>query len=123
MSLFTWSGRWRSRGDTVQHMQVTPSPDAPVNGFEILDKVASLPISTWRYAWEPEHVRHLGPMAQDWKAAFGFGEKDTIIPFVDANGIAMVSIQALHRRIIELEQVVFSTQRAAQPPPESKPVL
>ncbi|MGI5291143.1 tail fiber domain-containing protein [Nonomuraea polychroma] len=97
-------------------MQVTPNFDAPVNGAEILDKVASLPISTWRYAWEPEHVRHLGPMAQDWKATFGFGEEETVIPFVDANGVAMVSIQALHRRIIELEQVISSMQRTTRLP-------
>ncbi|MGR6924278.1 tail fiber domain-containing protein [[Actinomadura] parvosata] len=119
MNLFAWIGRRRSRGGAVQHMQVTPDSATPVNGYEILDKVASLPISTWRYAWEPEHIRHLGPMAQDWKATFGFGEEDTIIPFIDANGVAMVSIQALHRRIIELEQVISAMPRANQLPPDS----
>jgi endosialidase-like protein len=76
---------------------------APVNGFTILDSVARLPISTWRYEWEPEDVRHLGPMAQDWKAMFGLGgPDDTRIPVVDVCGVALVAIQALQREITEL---------------------
>ncbi|MBB4936544.1 hypothetical protein FHR32_000849 [Streptosporangium album] len=78
----------------------------PVNGYDILDKVAGLPISSWRYEWEPDHVRHLGPMAQDWHATFGLGDTDTMIPGVDANGVALVAIQALHRRITDLEQIL-----------------
>ncbi|MFC4562481.1 tail fiber domain-containing protein [Nocardiopsis mangrovi] len=74
-----------------------------MNGFEVLDKVAALPISTWRYDSEPDHVRHLGPMAQDFHAAFGFGQGDTAIPVVDASGVALVSIQALYRLVGELE--------------------
>lgn len=76
----------------------------PVNGFQVLDKVATLPVSTWRYHWEPPQVRHLGPMAQDWKAAFGFGEHDTVINLIDANGVTLVSVQALYRLMADLRQ-------------------
>lgn len=96
----------------------------PVNGFQILNQVADLPISTWRYHWEDPQVRHLGPMAQDWAAAFGLGRDDTRIALVDANGVALVSIQALYRLIGELRQEVtdlrgqvdhlLGTQRAAE---------
>ncbi|MET7887430.1 tail fiber domain-containing protein [Streptomyces avermitilis] len=55
------------------------APVGPVNGYAVLETVAALPISTWRYLWEPEGVRHLGPMAQDWHAAFGFNQDDTTI--------------------------------------------
>ncbi|WP_324613883.1 tail fiber domain-containing protein [Streptomyces sp. CB00316] len=47
----------------------------PVNGCQVLEQVLQLPVSTWRYHWDPPHVRHLGPMAQDWWKAFGVGEK------------------------------------------------
>jgi hypothetical protein len=77
-----------------------------VNGFEILNLVADLPISTWRYQWEGPQVRHLGPMAQDWAATFGLGEDDTRIALVDANGVALVSVQALYRLIGDLRQEV-----------------
>jgi hypothetical protein len=81
-------------------------PVEPVNGFQILNKVADLQISTWRYHWESPEVRHLGPMAQDWAAMFGLGEEDTRIALVDANGVALVSIQALYRLIANLQQEV-----------------
>jgi hypothetical protein len=81
-------------------------PVEPINGFQILDQVADLPISTWRYHWEGPQVRHLGPMAQDWAATFGLGEDDTRIAMVDANGVALVSIQALYRLVGDLRQEV-----------------
>jgi hypothetical protein len=90
-----------------------------VNGFEVLTKLTGLPVSTWRYRWEPPGVRHLGPMAQDWHAAFGLGQGDTTIPVVDAHGVLLVAIQALHRQVDELRAEVDQlrqqpTQRAAQ---------
>ncbi|MGI5339477.1 tail fiber domain-containing protein [Streptomyces sp. CA-181903] len=84
---------------------------AVVNGFAVLEKVLALPVSTWRYNWEEPHVRHLGPMAQDWWAAFGLGGSDTAITCADANGVALVSIQALHRRLTELQRQVDSLTR------------
>lgn len=81
-------------------------PVEPVDGFAILDRVATLPISCWRYRWEDAHVRHLGPMAQDWAATFGLGSDDTRIPVVDASGVALLSIQALHRLVGELRAEV-----------------
>lgn len=74
----------------------------PVNGYQVLAQVVQLPVSTWRYHWEPAHVRHLGPMAQDWWKAFGIGENDRTICCTDANGVAIVAIQALHRELTEL---------------------
>ncbi|MCZ1004125.1 tail fiber domain-containing protein [Streptomyces mirabilis] len=85
----------------------------PVNGYAVLETAAALPISTWRYLWEPEGVRHLGPMAQDWHAAFGFNQDDTTIPVVDGLGVALVCIQALHRRVEELTAEVDRLREAA----------
>ncbi|MEU2242553.1 tail fiber domain-containing protein [Streptomyces sp. NPDC018338] len=89
------------------------APAGAVNGFEVLETVAALPISTWRYLWEPEEVRHLGPMAQDWHAAFGFNQDDTRIPVVDGLGVALVCVQALHRRVEELTAEVGRLREAA----------
>jgi len=75
----------------------------PVDGYEILDKLVALPISTWNYTWDPPTTRHLGPMAQDFMATFGLGDDDKVINMVDANGVNMVAIQALHRKIQALE--------------------
>jgi hypothetical protein len=69
-----------------------------VNGSDILGKVLSLPISTWAYK-ESSDILHLGPMAQDFHAAFGLGEKPTTIATIDTSGVALASIQALYELI------------------------
>ncbi len=68
---------------------------APLNEDAVLAKVATLPISRWSY--KTEHgVRHVGPMAQDFYAAFGVGEDDRHITSIDEDGIALAAIKALH---------------------------
>ncbi|MEZ0091804.1 hypothetical protein ABH925_002976 [Streptacidiphilus sp. EB129] len=89
------------------------APVGAVNGYAVLETVAALPVSTWRYLWEPEDVRHLGPMAQDWNAAFGFNQDDTKIPVVDGLGVALVCVQALHHRVEELTAEVDRLRAAA----------
>jgi hypothetical protein len=101
-----------------------PSPPAqpdltPVNGGEVLEKLAALPISTWNYVFDDASVRHLGPMAQDFAAAFGLGDSDKVINMVDANGVVMVAIQALYRRVQALEAEVSALRGARdEPTPE-----
>lgn len=66
----------------------------PVDPHEVLRRVARLPIETWSY--RGESVRHLGPMAQDFAAAFGLGADDRHIHALDAAGVALAAIQGLH---------------------------
>jgi hypothetical protein len=67
----------------------------------VLAKVAALPLSTWNYKAQDPAIRHLGPMAQDFKAAFGVGETDTGITGVDADGVALAAIQGLNQKLEE----------------------
>jgi hypothetical protein len=66
----------------------------PADTGVILDKLAALPISTWTFKQEPSGT-HIGPMAQDFHAAFGLGNTDAGIMTVDADGVALAAIQAL----------------------------
>jgi hypothetical protein len=59
-----------------------------------LAAVVALPIERWSYRDEP--ARHLGPMAQDFAAAFGLGQDDRHIFPLDAAGVALAAIQGLH---------------------------
>lgn len=72
----------------------------------MLERLAALPISVWSYRFDDESVRHLGPMAQDFASTFALGSSDRVIDVVDANGVCMASIQALHRRLAEVEAEV-----------------
>jgi hypothetical protein len=73
----------------------------PADTAEILRKVSELPISQWTYTNEPADVRHLGPMAQDFRSSFGLGSDDRTYHSVDAHGVALAAIQALERRVVE----------------------
>ena len=74
---------------------------AAVNAREVLGRVVSLPIETWNYLSQGPAIRHIGPMAQDFHAAFGVGEDDTHINMVDANGVALAAIQGLYELVQE----------------------
>ncbi len=73
----------------------------PVNARDVLAKVSSLSISTWSYT-NSAGTRHLGPMAQDFRAAFGLGETDRGIASVDADGVALAAIQGLNQKVEDL---------------------
>jgi hypothetical protein len=74
---------------------------APVDGRDILARLVTIPIETWNYKAEDPTVRHIGPMAQDFAEAFGVGEDDKRIHMIDASGVALASIQALHKVVLE----------------------
>jgi hypothetical protein len=84
---------------------------APVDTAEILKKVGALPISTWSYTSEPAEIRHLGPMAQDFRASFGLGNDDRSYHSVDAHGVALAAIQALERIVAEQEKRIQRLER------------
>jgi hypothetical protein len=70
-----------------------------VNSQDILARLVALPISGWRYTNEVTGIRHVGPMAQDFRSAFGLGHGDKLIEFVDAQGVAMAAIQGLNEKV------------------------
>jgi hypothetical protein len=73
-----------------------------VDGQTVLSRLAALPIATWNYKAQPDSIRHMGPTAQDFSAAFGLGEDDRHISTVDAQGVALAAIQALYQTVVEL---------------------
>ncbi|MFD4179612.1 tail fiber domain-containing protein [Rhodococcus sp. NPDC058514] len=86
----------------------------PAGADEVLQRLAEMPLSVWTYGFDHPSVRHMGPMAQDFAAAFGLGSTDQRIAAVDANGVCMVAVQALHRRLIELETEVAQLRSARE---------
>jgi len=94
VSLAAGSGTWTSMSDRNSKEEFQP-----VNPLAVLDQVAALPLSTWRYKTQDASVRHIGPMAQDFKAAFAVGESDTGITTLDADGVALAAIQGLNQKL------------------------
>jgi hypothetical protein len=83
---------------------------AEVDVDAVLAGVVDLPLSTWSYTADDPRVRHIGPMAQDFSAAFGVGEDDRHIHVVDSSGVALAAIQALAARLAEAEQQIAKLQ-------------
>jgi hypothetical protein len=74
----------------------------PVNSREVLAKVAALPLSRWNFR-DDKSSEHIGPMAQDFYAAFGVGPDDKHIATVDADGVALAAIQGLNQKLEQKE--------------------
>jgi hypothetical protein len=71
----------------------------PINTLDILGKVCDLPITEWNLISQDPSIRHLGPMAQDFRAAFGLGDSDRHISTSDADGVAFAAIQGLNAKL------------------------
>jgi len=99
--LHAGSGTLASASDRALKTNVEPIDDTA-----ILDRVAAMPISKWSYISE-HGVRHVGPMAQDFYAAFGLGEDDKHITSIDEEGVAYAAIQALQGRLQNLKAIAL----------------
>jgi hypothetical protein len=71
----------------------------PVDQTRIRAKPAAMLVSEWSDTAQGSGVRHLGPMAQDFGAAFGLGEDDRHSSTVDEEGVALAAIQALQTEV------------------------
>ncbi len=85
-------------GTLTQNSDRTTKTDiSPVDPEAVLAKVAQLPIATWRKIGDTG--MHLGPMAQDFAAAFGLGEDDRHVSVIDLAGVSLAAIQALQGQV------------------------
>jgi trimeric autotransporter adhesin len=79
---------------------------AEVDGEDVLRRLRSVPVSSWNYIAEGREVRHIGPMAQDWHAAFALNDDPLTINQGDFDGINLAAVQALERRTTEQAETI-----------------
>lgn len=103
------NGNLTIAGTLTQSSDRTTKTDIqPVDPRRVLAKTAELPISTWRRIGDTS--AHLGPMAQDFRAAFGLGEDDRHIAPGDLAGVSLAAIQGLHTLVEEQRQLIEKQQ-------------
>jgi len=83
----------------------------PVDGKDVLTRLAGIPVSVWNYKSQDPSIRHIGPMAQDFQAAFRVGESDRFISMVDSGGVALASIQGLYSILQEKDREIRDLRR------------
>jgi hypothetical protein len=69
-----------------------------ISGEDVLERLASMPVREWNYISQDAAIRHMGPTAQDFRAAFGLGDFPLRINTTDADGVALAAIKALETR-------------------------
>ncbi|MDH4063125.1 MAG: tail fiber domain-containing protein [Acidobacteriota bacterium] len=90
-------GSWSSVSDV--HMK---EHFRDLDGNEVLARISRMPVREWSYKTQDASIRHMGPTAQDFRAAFGLGESDVRINTIDADGVALAAVRALEARTREL---------------------
>ncbi|QRR00734.1 tail fiber domain-containing protein [Dyadobacter sandarakinus] len=101
VTLATGGGSWDMVSDRRKKENFTL-----LDAEQVLRKIANMPVTSWNYKAQSAAIRHVGPMAQDFYAAFGSDGigTDTTINGGDFDGVNMAAIQALEKRTRELQQ-------------------
>ena len=94
----------------VQSDQNIKTNFAAISPRFILDRLAALNIKGWNYKSDERTVRHIGPMAQDFRSAFNLGVDDKHIDMIDANGVTMAAIQGLYQMVQEKDKQIEQLQ-------------
>jgi Chaperone of endosialidase len=77
-----------------------------VNAQAVLERLAQMPVTRWNMKGDRNKTPHMGPVAQDFKAAFGLGESDKTINAADAQGVALAAIKGVYEKNQALEHQV-----------------
>lgn len=94
------SGSWTSVSDRNKKENFQE-----IDVESVLQKVAMIPVTRWNYKSQSAEQQHIGPVAQDFHAAFQLDgvKNDTTINTVDIDGVNMAAIQALEKRTATLK--------------------
>jgi hypothetical protein len=103
--LHSGSGAWSNLSDRDAKTDVVA-----LDPQRVLAKVAALPVDEWSYRTEGD-IRHVGPMAQDFYAAFKVGEDNRHITTIDEDGIALAAIKALYADKVSLAKAMKRKDR------------
>jgi hypothetical protein len=83
----------------------------PVDSLEVLQILETVPILTWNYTEEDAEIRHMGPVAQDFYAAFGLGYDAQSLTTVDVDGVALAGVKGLYQLIQEQEARIVAQEQ------------
>jgi len=88
------SGSWGSLSDRSMKEHFVN-----VDAMQVLADVMRLPITIWNYKSQDAAIRHIGPAAQDFFAAFKVGDDNRHITEIDEGGVALAAIQGLNQKL------------------------
>jgi hypothetical protein len=104
VQLYAGGNAWQTLSDSTKKERVVLA-----DGNQFLARINGMRLGSWNYKGQsPDTMRHYGPMAQDFFAAFGHDAvgrsgNSTSINQADFDGVNLIAIQALYRRVLLLE--------------------
>jgi hypothetical protein len=104
--LSTPSSGWACSSDRALKTNVRA-----LDALDVLKRVLSMPVTSWSFKGA-EPFTHIGPMAQDFKAAFGLGGDDKTISPMDSAGVALAAIQGLNQKLVQRDRRIDQLERA-----------
>lgn len=107
VQLFAGGGAWASACD-VNKKENFRKEDPEL----LLQKIMNMDVRTWNYKSQPDHIRHIGPMAQDFYNAFSLGEHKKAINTIDIDGVNLAAIKALEKRTAILNTRLMNVNTA-----------
>jgi hypothetical protein len=93
VTLASNSNAWASTCDSLNKEDFRE-----VDRRELLEQLAALRVRNYKMRDQDDGTRHIGPVAQDFHAAFGVGENNTSINMADADGVLFAAVQALYEQ-------------------------
>jgi hypothetical protein len=82
-----------------------------VDTRQVLERVSQMPMTQWNSKGQDATIQHIGPMAQDFYAAFGLGDDNTHISTTDAQGVALAAIQGLYEVVQQKDAQIAAQQQ------------
>lgn len=76
-----------------------------IDGQEILAMLRELEVTRWNFKSDPG-TDHIGPMAQDFYAVFGLGNRSDRIAPLDTSGVALAAIKALQEELDDRDALI-----------------
>jgi len=80
------------------------------DGVDVLQRLAAMPLYSWNFKGAA-NVRSIGPIAQDFHAAFGLGANAKTVAATNVAGVALAAIQGLHRVVLEKDARIDALER------------
>ncbi len=76
----------------------------------ILGRLFNMPVQEYNLKTQDDSIRHMGPVAQDFYAAFGLGESELAINMQDADGVSFAAIQGLYELLLEQQAQIAALE-------------
>lgn len=120
---------WTSSPDSARGVYMRPNTSGWSNysdrnkkeNFEIIDlekhleQIKKAPVTKWNYKGCDQTIKYMGPMAQDFYAAFQLGGDDSLgINSICLEGVTLAGVQALIKRTDDLKTAQQALHTAQQ---------